>query len=597
VAATPEHAAGQEEVVVLAPGARKRVRFHLLLGNGVTVSLTEAGRLVAREQIAARRLALDSVLVVDGEPETLVVSDVATGGFSVPVSTDDLTDEASCYVRFQAVVLRNVDVTRLEPEVRAALDDLVLLGGTVVVSATDERLGRRAFFDEAAGPIDASGPFARKRVGLGSILLVPEDVGAASASGQVVRALLGGIVLRAPAAIYPRVGANRDVNEAALLAAGYGFVFLVCYVLVIGPVFALVNRRRSPARVARGVVVALLGMLFCSVVLATHLRGQASRIRVTSFVLSLPGQKDSVVFSDVTVHSGGRRDYDLELSGAPLALTSYRSGGFVAAYQGVAAPLTGMNRTLRSAGKRALGFKDAVAPFGAASLAVLARVPARPPIAARVEPGRGAVTIANDGTDALGAGWVRSLGATQGGAPFEPLEPGARTLARFDPDAGIPVAWKTLRTFAVAGWNDLIPPGRDGLPARYVLTVEDRPPFQVTSTTAVVDHRAWRIEAVEAAPAPVPGWLGLEVATSFRGATIVRVLPDSPASPHTWMFRKGRTITTVAGAPVSSQEDLDRVLAHVGAGERVLVVLSDGGAQWLTTAPPPGFDARKGGKK
>jgi hypothetical protein len=601
VVVSPEDGERAEVVVTLPPGARKRVRLALRVQKALTVSITEDGCLVAFSRHLASVLPPQAVLVVDGEPETMIAQDVVTGPIAFTTRPEDLPGEVACLAPFNGVILRMLDPSQLDPEVRAGLDDYVRAGGTVVVMGTAERAATRAFYDELPGGEERKGSFPGKRRGLGHVFLEPSDLGAppdeSTGAPAARRAELGQLLLETQRIVFPRLFVGDHPREAATDAALLFAGFLAVYLLVAGPIFMFALRRARPARVFLATVVLLLALVGLGALTAERLLHGPPTIKVFALVV-IPPEGEPVVLADVLIQSGGSRSHDLAIEGEDVAATWFgRLGRRVLHNRRSRERTFGVDAstTRRGIGRHEIRFADQPTPvFGETTVTVLASAKAARAIPARVElglDGAPVVVVENDCGHALGATLVFERLATNGayGVTRIPHLPAGVKLRvpltrrnRIDPAAiGIPPR------FELVGWSDTQALARAARPPRFVLVAEDDPPITVRVARAEVEEHSWRLQEVAAAPVTTAGYLGITVTATSRGAQITRVAPGSPAEAAGWALRVGRVLTSVAGMSVRSDEDLANALGWAGAGASVRIVPADGEPFGVQLASPP----------
>jgi hypothetical protein len=598
VVVSPDESVHAEETVVLAPGARKRLTVPVRVEGQVGVSVFEGNRLVETGRFSSSPLPDHAVLLVDGDPDSLTVPEVATGCICVSCPVEDLPREAACLGHFAGIVLRLVDPTRLDPGARAALDDYVRCGGTLCVSSpaqgpSDQGASTRVIFDEAsAGSERTEAGLSVRALGLGRVALLPADVGAQTAAAGQVRVAAGDFLVVAPRPRFPAFQVVDHPNEQAVRAAVILGVFLGLYFLVAGPVFAIVFRRARPERVRRAFGVVVLSFLGLGVLAALVARSGTGAVHGFMFVVT-PATRDPVLFGSLVIQSSGGRVQEVSIEGDSVSATSFGHSGrhMVHDWRVGRRWLTESVHTERAVGPHAVTWTQTLPSFGDTSAAVVAAAPGWKRIEARIEetPNGTVATVTNTLDHDLGKVVVCETLSRYGSWHFGAVDKLAkgRTVK-----LGLHPTWCSARVLGlppgadIVGWLDLVPACADGRRARYAVFAQEKSPLAIRAPGAVTDVRAWRVQEIESTPA-APGWLGVSVEPVPRGLKVLGVLPNSPAAGDPWTFRVGEVIATVDDCPVRTVEELNRALSIAGAGARVRINMVGGDSSQVDLVERP----------
>ncbi|HZU99437.1 MAG TPA: PDZ domain-containing protein [Planctomycetota bacterium] len=598
VVVSPDESVHAEETVVLAPGAKKRLAFAVRVEGQVGVSVFEGGRLVESGRFTASPLPDHAVLLVDGDPDSLSVPEVATGCICVACPLEDLPRETACLGGFAGIVVRLVDPTRLDHGARAALDDYVRCGGTLCVSSpaqgpSDQGASTRILYDEAsAGSERSEAGLSVRSLGLGKVALLPADVGAQTAAAGQVRIAAGDLLIVAPRPRFPAFQVIDHPNEHAVRAAVILGVFLGLYFLVAGPVFAIVLRRARPERVRRAFAILVLSFLGLGVLAALVVRSGTGSVHAFTFVVT-PRSGDPVLLGTVVIQSSGGRSQDVSVEGDSVSATSFGHSGRhrVHDWRTGWRWLTESVHTERAVGAHAVSWTQTLPSFGETSAAIVAAAPGWKRIEARIDetPNGPVATVTNTLDHDLGKVVVCETLTRYGSWHFGATDKLAkgRTV-----QLGLRSTWCSARVLGLppgadmAGWLDLVPACADGVRARYAVFAQETAPLAVRAPGAVTDSRAWRVQEIESTPA-APGWLGVSVEPVPRGLKIVGIVASSPAAGDPWLFRVGQVIATVGDCPVRTVEDLKRALAMAGAGARVEIKMVGGDSGMIDLADRP----------
>jgi hypothetical protein len=374
--------------------------------------------------------------------------------------------------------------------------------------------------------------------------------------------------------------------------------FFLLYLVVAGPVFAVVLRGKKPARVVRALAALLAGFVVLGALTAGALRDGTASVSAFSFMV-LPPEGDPVVLASVALQSAGQRSQDLSIEGDDVAATSFGRAGRHVEFEPWSDERTWhteASETTRAVGHRTVSFPSLPVPsFGEASLSVLAGTGHADVtrIEARIDTsnGKSVAVVTNTLSHDLGAvlvcgRWQRNGSWEAARAPM--LKSGATVSLGLSPWPWLnAVALGLPREIALSGWLDLAPRCRDGLEARYVLYVEDSSPVVVRASGGRVIQHAWRVQAIETPPPTVPGWLGVTAKRVKTGLSIVSVAAGSPAAATGWFLCAGRIIKAVGDLPVRTEDDLRRALLLAGPGGRVKIVTDDGYSQEVDLGTRP----------
>lgn len=224
----------------------------------------------------------------------------------------------------QAVVFPEQAPEELLNEVQwIALAKWMCAGGVVFVHAPSEKLIAR-LLDSApldADPVDTSGPFAVRRVGLGRMCLYPEPI--MSSEGAAARSLLAATIARLPKSPvesmlastnwYHRSSARSDLNRTIVL------LFFMGYALLIG-VVSLMLFRLSQRKIAIYAGVVVGGASILSGLLGGYLRLSRGDLNWTS--VTLASNRGVVQYGKIDVRSAGGRSTRVAVTGDDVDLQS-----------------------------------------------------------------------------------------------------------------------------------------------------------------------------------------------------------------------------------------------------------------------------------
>jgi hypothetical protein len=591
ISASPLGGEGAERVVTLAPGARKRVTFALHVQGQVTVALSEGMRLLARSTLTASLLPAHAVLCVDGEPDSLQTPEVASGCVVVFSRIEEVPAEVACLARFNGIVLRRVDPSSLDPGARAALEDYVRAGGTLVVNAPAEHPAMREPFESLPAATERrEEPFALRTRGLGRVVDVPTDLGALKA-GAEERAALGTLLLATRRAPFPRIHRGEHSHGSATRAGVLLGCFLLAYFLIAGPVFAIALRGRKPLVVLRALAIMLAAFVALGALTAAFVRQGTGNV-VVHAVTVIPASGEQVVLADLALESAGRRTQDVVVEGEDVSLTSFGRTGRRLAYLGWNEDpqwFTDVATTERALGKHSVHSKDhPVPPFGETGLTVIASAKDAAPLDVSFDAARGTVTIRNTLDHDLGRLVVTERVARHGAWSFaraKGLARGKTATLKLENNGS---AWSCvpLGGAELEGWSEVAPPDASGARASFVLLAEEPAPLEVSAPGATVEMHSWRVQGIPAPASTVPGWLGVSVKKTERGLRITAIDGRSPAA-SIWVLQGGRVVTSIDDMPVRSVADLQRVLRQAGPGARVRIATEDGNSAVVDLGDPP----------
>jgi hypothetical protein len=606
-----------ERAVQLPAGSRKRVSLNLALEDDLRLELREGGvsleeRLLPFEVVERER----HLLVLDGRPP-----ERRAGGASrrdeqvLGYSTIDAASaplEAACYAAVGGVLLREADPAAWSVDQREALLEFVREGGLLMladVTTSPKALAATRFFDGLAGSAPASQkvigrPARARQLGRGRVIAFSDDpllAAVAGANAADVKQRLGDLLAEGAAAHrWPRPTDSHTVGVLSgagastftqLLVVG----FVVVYFLAVGPLLAIVLRRAPRRRLALTTAGLVLGFTLLAPLVAGGVRTGAGEAWQRS-VLWVPEDGPAVELGEVVVVSGGATRYELDVAGPPtggaLAVTVvegwtapedvYRPSGWLYADSRPA-----VMRTARGPRPRV---EVDMPPWGTQRVLTQALRPDARPLRATVEAvaGGGFVRLENTSGVVLEAVAIatevepgeradppfRLIGTLLPGQQREVLVPrGNEGRGRsLQEQLGLPWEWRSWTDLGLAR-DARVPAGRT---ARYRVISRVAPGAAVSGPNLTTVTHGLRIDPVTALASRPRGYLGVAL-EDVDGAVWISPLKGGPGERAG--LRAGDRVVTIEGQPVTTSEELRRLVSARAPGEAVAVVVRGGDGQ------------------
>jgi hypothetical protein len=318
--------------VLLDPGAEKVIRTNLRIDRTVAVQLFIGKTTVFSGEIGCESMRSFSrrMLVVHGKgsPFQFPEPDASAQYFIAGISDKNLPYNTACYSGFDVLFFHGTDPNSWASEQKKAVDLYVRLGGTIAFSNTKEKdLGVLEYWkslkDSERLRRSSLGQstfvnWAIKRHGSGRIFLTADNpLNAFMTIKQSASVTYGRLLssVENPARMrFPQhfTRANKESGDHS--SEGLMVLFFAFYLLILGPVVAIVYRRSSRMKLARAIIVVILGFVVLAPAIGIAIRNATAALRIFS-VIEFDATGQALQCSEIHMISGGGKNYSIDLEG------------------------------------------------------------------------------------------------------------------------------------------------------------------------------------------------------------------------------------------------------------------------------------------
>lgn len=322
-----------KRTVLLDAKAKKVLRLNMLIAQRVQITLKADGEVVYNEEtsLSSMRNYSRHYLLVHGKDSQVKLSFEDTGSnfFLARIRDKNLPFDAPCYHAFNALLIKDTDPKSWAPEQRKAIETYLQLGGTVVFTPVGAKdLGVREYWESIPGKThEESRSLGRwgnadmlwKSVGLGRVYRIEKDLindflfqNAANKAQALSR--MTSALSSPKKASFPRhyTRGNKESGNYSGLLLMIGF--FVLYTLVLGPIVAIVHRRKPRMQLARSIVMVVIGFIVIAPAVAVLIRNGVGAVRIFS-IIEFDQNRKAIQSSEVLLISGGGRSYSVEVKG------------------------------------------------------------------------------------------------------------------------------------------------------------------------------------------------------------------------------------------------------------------------------------------
>lgn len=322
------------KTILVDANSEKLVRANLRIHRSLFVEIRVDSELVFSEKYdcdstenSARR-----VLIVYGEDAKVRYPDPVSGGsvFLTTIAAADIPHNAACLTAFEMILVQETDPNTWDSEQKAALDLYVKMGGSVVFSFVQEKdLGvldywkslkdeegtRSAYLSERLQVTWRMKRHGAGTVCLGSLDVIREFILKRRNKLEDALSLLSRSVGAPKRPYFPLHYTENNRETGSHFSEWLMVIFFVCYIIVLGPIVAIAYRRATRLKLAKAVVVVVIGFIVLSPALGITIRNASAVVRVFS-VIEVNANGDALQSSEYLMISGGGKNYDIDVEGS-----------------------------------------------------------------------------------------------------------------------------------------------------------------------------------------------------------------------------------------------------------------------------------------
>ncbi|MDF1666935.1 MAG: PDZ domain-containing protein [Planctomycetota bacterium] len=322
------------KTILVDANSEKLIRANLRIHRSLFLEITVGSTVVFTEKYDCDSTENSSrrMLVVYGEDAKVTFPDANSGGtfFLTNISSDNLPFNTACLCAFDMILVQGTDPNTWTAEQRQALDLYTRMGGCVVFSHIQEKdLGVLEYWkslkdEEATRSGYLSGSlqvdWRIKRHGAGTVLLSSKDLirqFILKRKNKLDNAL--SLLARSVGApkrpYFPLHYTENNKESGSHFSEWLMVIFFVCYIIVLGPIVAIAYRRSTRLKLAKAVVVVVIGFIVLSPALGITIRNASAVVRVFS-VIEVDARGDALQSSEYLMISGGGKNYDIDIKGS-----------------------------------------------------------------------------------------------------------------------------------------------------------------------------------------------------------------------------------------------------------------------------------------
>lgn len=322
------------KTLLVDANSEKLVRGNLRIHDEVEVEISVGSEIVFSEKYVcdSTNNASRRVLVVFGEEAKVKLPDTNSGGgfFLTSIASEDLPYNVACLCAFDIIIVQGTDPNTWSSEQKQALDLYIKMGGCVVLSHVqakdlgvlnywksidDEEHRRRAFLSS-----EMQVNWKLKRQGSGLVLLCSNDLVRgflAKQRNKLEDALpvLASSVGTPNRPYFPLHYTENNRESGSHFSEWLMVIFFISYIVILGPIVAIAYRRSSRLKLAKAVVIVVLGFIVLSPAIGVTIRNASATLQVFS-VIEIDSKGRALQSSEYMLISGGGKSYDIDVKGS-----------------------------------------------------------------------------------------------------------------------------------------------------------------------------------------------------------------------------------------------------------------------------------------